>query len=681
MKILSLILLLAFFGCENDPYPKEGNLRTEPRGENTPVPMPLGMIVKPLYEFQEGKTTRFTIKVNVPPPGTADMKVDNLPAGATFNAETRTVEWKPGIFDGNDPQDPTIKSRVYPITVWLRSSEDITEAIEKVVLLEVYDVPLNFEIDGRNSVEVKEGRTLEYEFSIDNIDYPQGPFTVTTEGMPSNSRVEKITGSETQFKLIYSPDYDHVQANGQNDCSWGRSCLKYEGKIIVHNPANHRSEKDVTIEIQDERLDPKLVVPQNMEQGLDINFQVAAYDTNSEISPRITFEGRKPEVGEFSTSLVKNKENNSSVLNVSWKDIPPSYNGKSFTFRYEACALARRNNYSNCVRGSHTVKIVVKDRKAPIITRDSWKPGEIKYLDFGKSQRFGIDIEDGDDYALDMKTIKIVPEEMRRYVSYNNGRLSVGFGEAGIHQFSIVATSQYNMSSSESFVVEVFKKDRTRILYFTDTTRNAEVKFFKKTMKDVQMMNPVLQALNERNLSGRDTLILGTSILYDKSLRTQIEKAMSKIKNVVVATPLIENMPQKFIDELQKEHHISILGRYQELPNTGELSTMKFIPRRDLDVPKKPISLKETTTAESNNPLIFSVGVDRIKCEDVLDLTDQNEEARLKVGIICDWKNGGRYVILGTEFADMKTSVDDKNIPAQWLRKMLSSTLNNKRNK
>jgi hypothetical protein len=91
--------------------------------------------------------------------------------------------------------------------------------------------------------------------------------------------------------------------------------------------------------------------------------------------------------------------------------------------------------------------------------------------------------------------------------------------------------------------------------------------------------------------------------------------------------------------------------------------------------------LKQTSSLESSNPMIFSVGVDRQGCEDVLDLTDGNQEGRLKIGIICDRRTGGRYAILGTEFADLKTSENEKSLPAKWLKRMLSTRLNNKEGK
>jgi hypothetical protein len=676
MKILSLILLgLISIGCESDPYPA-GDTRVTPRAAQKDPADALSMVVQGKYEFQEGSTKGFKIKVAVPTPWAADMKVDNLPAGAVFDKDKFTISWRPGFFDGNQAGDPTIKTRVYPITIWLRSTDPNSEVRTKEVNLIVYDVPQNMTIHGRTSDSVSEGDELEYEFSISNKDYPNGPFSVNTIDMPANTRIEQV--SDNEYKLILKPDHHHVKINEQDDCSsYRESCLKYIGKIIAYNPANHKSETSVEIKVKDTRLGTKIVPPNDMKQGLDITFQVSAYDLNGEVAPKIRLKSDAPDYGLFITNIVEDEETNSSVLNVTWKDIPPSYNGRDFTFRFEACSLATNGSYSNCISDSNKVSIVVKDRKSPTIDRAEWAAGEIKYLDFNSTERFTIDVTDGDNSRLDIENVVVMPKEMRKYVKWYNGNLKVNFKKPGIHQFSLVAKSEYNMTSAESFVAEVFEKNRSRTLYFTDSTRDSEVKFYRDTMGKVQLMNPVLQALNERNLSGRDTLILGTGILQDASLKEQIGRAMGKIENVVVASPLIENMPTSFIDELQKDFHISILGRYNELPNTSKLSQMHFIQREDFESTKAKVKLKETSTIESSNPLIFSVGVDRVKCEDVLDLTDKAEEARLKVGIICDRKTGGRYAILGTEFSDLLVGQADKSIPAMWLRRMLTTDLNN----
>ncbi len=676
MRLLALLSLFIFISCEQDPYP-EGGKRLTPRTDLQEKPG-LSMIVSPLVELTEGRKSVVKIQVSVPPPGLPEVRVEGLPLGATFDADRLEINWTPGFFDGNDVENPTIKTRSYPITVFLASSEAPKDNISENTVLKVNDKPREFTVDGYSSFSANEGQPFEYRFKLSNKDYPRGPFQVSISGMPANTIVEQI--SEVEYKISGEADHHHVRINETNSCS-GRNCLGYKGQITAFNPANHKTTKDIDIKVQDKRLDVTLVAPEDMEQGLDITFQVSAYDLNGEVAPQIELSSDEPEFGEFSTKIVKDQENNSSVLNVTWKDIPPTYNNTKRFFSFKACVLDTSRRYRNCNQETTDVKIVVKERKPPTFDRSNWAAGVIKYLKHKEYDTEYIYIQDGDSLQ-DITNVKIMPESMRKYVSWNNDKLTLkNFDKEGIYQFSLVAKSEYNMSTAESFVVEVFSKNRSKTLYFTDSTRDNEAKFYRDTLKNIELMNPMLQILNERNLSGREILVIGTSMLSDDSMSTEITRAMDKIKNIIVATPLIENMPKKFLDKLKIENKVAIIGRYTDLPDTPDLSTMNFVYRKDFDIPSMDIGLQLKATVESDDPIIFSTGVDTNNCADVLELTDAQKLTRYKIGVICKRENGGRLAVLGTEFADLKASLADKDIPSKWFQKMLSTKIFIGRNK
>ena len=94
--------------------------------------------------------------------------------------------------------------------------------------------------------------------------------------------------------------------------------------------------------------------------------------------------------------------------------------------------------------------------------------------------------------------------------------------------------------------------------------------------------------------------------------------------------------------------------------------------------------MKLNATAESADPLIFLISVDREYCDDVMDFTNRGNVQRAenyKIGFVCKRHDifGGRFAILGTEFADMKVGQRDQFLPGKWLRKML--TIDVSRNK
>lgn len=663
-SLLLLTLILTLVSCKQDPYPSEGKLQTDRVQAPRVVDPPLSMAVDDVIEYHEGRQLQYGIRVAVKEPGIPEVTIDNLPAGAEFDPKRLILTWKPSFFDGNNPKDPSIKSRIYPITVWLRSSLDREQALKKQVSLVVHDVPREIKIDGSNSVSVNENSKLSYTFEINNADYPQGPYKVVTSGMPANAKLVKV--NENKYKVEFTPDYYHVNlpTDGSNK--------KYTGKIIVANPANHTETKEVDISVNDKRLSSKLVTPDTLTQGLDVSFQVAAYDLNKEVTPRIELLSDTPDFGRFTTKLVKNEENKSSVLNVFWNDIPPVHNGKTLTLRFKSCVLSSQWSYGNCENDTTDIKVVVRERKPPTIDRSSMPVGEMLYLGFNEKLSKYVYVKDAEDSQLKPK-VEILPKEMRKYVSWSNNRLTMQFDKSGTHQFNLVATSDYQVSSSQSFIVEVFPENRSKILFFADTTRDSEARFYKDVMKNVDIMNPFIQDINLRNISDRETLVLGTSILLDKEANFAIEQAMTKIKNIVVASPLIDNMPEKFLDELRQDYNLDFVGRYNDLPRTPNINKVKFAFTRQFRTPSKDVTLNLNTTTESSNPLIFNGGLDDPTkiCKGVLGLTETGNNPYV-IGVVCKRNNGGKITMLGTEWADLRVDQADANIPQKWFNKMLN---------
>lgn len=666
MKNLKYLLLLPLFlvltACDQDPYPVEGDLRTVQRSEpQKPLPA-LAISIDDKIEYREGRYREYKVRVAVEEPGEPIVKVDNLPEGAEFDPKTFIIKWRPDFYAGNDPNDPGIKSRIYPITIWLRSTVLPKEQFRKTVNLVVFDVPQEIDVTpGRRNPSVNENETFSETITISNADYPQGPFKLLTKGLPANLEVEEV--SPTQFRLKFKPDFFHVNRTVQT-----RGELKYEGKLIVSNPANHIVEKEYSITVNDVRRKVSLVAPENMEQGLDASFQIAAYDLNREIAPTIRLTSDVPGFGTFKTEIIKNPKSFASVLNVFWKDIPPAYNNTKQKISYEACVLNSRNSTTNCEKKTTTIKLVVRDRKAPLISRNSWPAGELIYLGFNERLTRSLRITDQEDTSLTPK-VEVFPEEMRKYVTWSNGTIAMRFNKEGVFQFNVRATSDYNMSSSESFIVEVFPESRKRTLLFADSTRDPEVMFYRDTFKGtMDIMNPAIQVVNQRNISDRDTLVITTSTLLDPSVKSEVLSAIKTIKNVVIASPLIEELPEEFQTELAEKYDLKPIGRYQSLPNLPPLSKMSFETTKQFQKPKDAVRLKGTTTSESANPMIFNVGLDDPDkiCKGVLGLNEDGLNPPLVVGLSCARFGGGKIVILGTEWADFLTSETDKNIPVKW---------------
>lgn len=672
MKLLLSVFIFVFLvGCQQDPYPEEGELRENPRQQRN-VRLALSADIPQEIYFQEGNLGEHRFRVKVPAPGNPIMWIDGLPSGATFDEENFRISWRPGNFAGNDSKDPTIKTRIYPITVWLRSSDNAIEKISRNVSLIVRDVPRQINISGNDDVEVREGSKLSYEFEVNNDDYPQGPFSVFTADMPANTKVKKVSGSSNKFILEFEPDNFHVQASDRNCGTWSDPCKKYEGSITITNPAGHQKEKKLTISVKDTRLGVKTVTPTNLEQGLDVSFQIISYDLNKEITPEVRLKSSTPNVGNFSTQVIRNEESFSTVYNIKWHDIPPTYNGQVVPFEFYSCVNDVRGRRTNCSSTSMNVAIKVKERKAPLINRSSWNIGELVYLGFNQLKNFTITVEDGEDRSLATE-VEVFPESIRNFVTWRNGKLSMRFNKKGTFQFSLVATSQYNVQSAQSFIVEVFPENRSKVLFLADSTKDKEVQFYKKVYPDLDLMNPVIQEISTRNVSNRETLIIGTSILKDMTVNEKIIKAMDYIENIVIASPLLENLPEKYLRELNQDYGV-VFYRYNDLSSAEDLDKM-YLDGMNI-FPKDKIRLAQNTTDVSENPLIFNTKSSARNCRPVLDLMNDIGSQIHKIGIICNRSSGGRLALLGTEWADLATSNDDKLIPQRWMKKMLTMSVN-----
>ncbi len=677
MKIFLILLLIILVGCESNPYPELGNSgesrRTsqddgDPRDEEETRIEPLALSILNQMDFKEGRKGEYQFKAEVKAPGKPLVWIDNLPAGATFDDKNLVITWAPGFFDGNDPKDPSIKVRTYVIQVNLRSSNSVERQLSEKVILKVSDTPRTVDISSSNSVSVYEGKTLTYDFDISNKDYPNGPFRVVTSDMPANTKLSKI--SDTKYRVEFSPDYYYVNRDQDG------SRIEHTSKIVVTNPAGHIGEKQFDITVYDERLGVNLQTPNTaqtpvLEQGLDASFQIAAYDLNKEISPSIEFTSSRPNFGKFTAELIENADSYSSVYNVKWNDIPPAYNGKTIDIGFKACVLDDSGWKNNCSYETLKIAIKVKDRKSPIIDRSAWPVGELIYLGFNKTETRNLKITDGEDPRI-TPTVEIFPKKIRKFVSISSGRIFMKIDEPGVHQFHVKATSDYKTSTTESFIVEVFPEDRSKVLFFADSTRDPEVKFYKENLSDVSVMNPLLQTINLRAVKERETLVLGTSVLYDKGAELQILKAMKEIKNLVIASPLMRNMPDKFLNELNVSYNMKFIGRYNDISNAPKIEDTYFATTTQFQTPMHQVKLGLRASSESFNPLVFSGGLDNPNknCKSVMGITP-NGFSPYVLGVVCSRSGGGRLVLLGTEWADLKVHADDKAIPATWFNTML----------
>src|ERR1035438_4553538 len=107
--------LLVVAGCRNNPYPDSGILV-----QNKPDRKPaFGMEVEDILNFQEGVQGKFPLKGYVPS-SLPQITFDGLPKDAVYDSVAGEIRWTPDYNAANDPKDPTVVEKVYPLVITLK---------------------------------------------------------------------------------------------------------------------------------------------------------------------------------------------------------------------------------------------------------------------------------------------------------------------------------------------------------------------------------------------------------------------------------------------------------------------------------------------------------------------------------------------------------------------------------
>ncbi len=657
-----LLLLVFVIACKENPYPVDTGSKNVYGAEETPEsPRRSGLaaVVPDFIHLKEGKERTHAFQVSVPEPGKPIITLKDLPPGAQFDAQTQTLSWTPGFFDGNNPEDPTIKSKSYKVGFELRSSVLAKEAITKEFHLVVEDVPRPANVESLSfTADVVEGQDLAYEFDIVDLDYPLGPFSVSISDFPPNSILEKVT--DVHYIIKFHPDHQFVKIPNK--------FLEFAGEIFITNPAGHQTKKQVDFKVIDERLEPLMEVTENLIQGLDVSFQVMAHDPNDEMEPQINITSSlDTQIGNYSKQIINDEKSRTSVVKINWTEIPPSHNGETIEFDVKSC-VKKETKYDNslCVTKKVKVRLDIKEKRPPIFARGQWKMGEVKYLNFSEYNNYYLSIKDADGYQYEPK-IEIFPEEIREIVRWENNRIYIEPKVPGLYFFNIVATSEYNIQTSESFIFELFPQERSETLIFSDSTQDKETSFYKNTYAKINIMNPLIQNINERDYTKRETLILTTSVLKDEASLDRMLGAINYASNLIIATPLMNKLPDVLLKEIKEVLGITIKGRYNDF-NLPAIKDSVIVTSQDFAKAQYDVGLSSDTSSESINPALFSVGVETYEgCKAIMEITNALRTFREGIGISCNRKGGGRIVLLGVEWADFKIHQDeDADLIKKW---------------
>lgn len=704
--ILSTIAL-SLIGCKSDPYDEKqlvnpGEEVVDLNNLQGPPPTPpqpdavkdlLGISADEYHVVNEGDTVRVPFKIAVDE-GQAVLTIEGLETmpGARYEVDkdgNEFVVWQPGFKAANDPTelDPTVNTRFYSFKIFVTSSVKENNSRERVIGITVKNTRRRSEIvpgdsltgSSTTQLRLREGEKTVASFEVIDPDFPNGPFEFYSEAYDFPAVITKDPNSDTKFLITVEPGFDAVKLTGNGSNCGPTSCeVKYPKNFYVRSPDGYIATKEVELRIRDIRQDPVIIVPDTISQAGEVSFNVDVIDPNGEVQPELVLVNENITYGS-DAKLLRLKDaasaseyRESKVLKI--EDITQEFEGKSDFLKFEACVLGNGKDMNRCSDKVVKVTYDKRARRPPVINRDAWNFEDIIYIKKFDTREITLPIavlEDDDE---------IVSWEITRNknstsnVSWRNNKLRITSMDIGLQYFTLKATSRFGMTATESFVFEGLPLDWEKNLYIGESHNDSDLNLLSKVSSSIKIVNPAIMSLNERLYEQRDLLVVGTGILKDKKLSERLVEMTKTIKDVLIMSPKLDNLPKPILDELEK-YDVVLSGKLSEQQTTVPLNQLKLlVPNAiDLQKPVGTVTLKGTTTDFSKDPMTIVVGdLAEGTCSTLMILRETILNS-YKVAIQCKRENGGIFTLVGFEPEDvLMNDVEDKDINFSWVKTLMS---------
>jgi hypothetical protein len=670
MNRVPLIALCLVFlaSCHSNPYPS-GSVSNIAPAINQEVQPAYGINVESILAFEEGTEASYPVTVSVAS-GKPVVQWVGLPAAAVYNSTDNTIKWKPSFTDGNDPTNDSVKIREYPVTIILKSDSDPITSIRKVVTLKVIDTPRAFTIEGSDvQTSIDEGEQKEMsEITLSSDDYPQGPFNISLKkGTASLKLVE--TSDPVKWKVVAGPfSYSSVRS-GDSDCSSAYNCvIKYEDKVIAFTPDGRKAEFKVSFKLRDKRNKVKISLPNSLDVSGDLGVSFTALDPNEEIVPVVSI-STTPEVGviELKVSTDANASQFESRHHLSWTKIPADAIGKTYEVGIRACNSTRNSsiNTDACEEIKIKLSVTGKDVVAPEVARGTWTTLDLKYLISEKEFTYPLAITTA--VGTTILSQKVVSSDHKDSVSLDNGELKIIPHSAGVKFATVTAINSVGGFSTETFMYEVLPLNWSKYVLLGFAGTSIEFSALEGLLGTSN--REFGAAHSERTLLERKEVFVGTQSLSLPNGADEVAYYSSNLKDVFITSPKLANLPANIVNEL-RSHGVYLAGRASGV--TGfVLKDFELTASRDLGAPTGVANLAGSTTSESMDPGLLSMTISS-DCTRLFSLFKAGPTPQeLLVGVSCTRSNGGQLVVLGFEWADVRVSQPDADLPSQWFKRMM----------
>lgn len=664
--------LLALVACESDPYPKDGSISTKPERNPYAVRPSLGIDAPDIMRFEEGKDGEYRVAVKVPA-GSPVIVWEGLPTGVTYDVTKSALTWKPDYTAANDASNPTVKTREYPVTLILASDADRVTSIRKSILLQVHDTPRPVVISGmRADYSIKEGESLELaRFDVASEDFSAGDIRMQ---LKNSAQGLSLSRGDRSGEWVLKAQYGYEKVKVGSGCSSSWNCeLKIEDSLIAIAPDGRQVESDFKIAVKDERQVVSLSLSKSIDVKGDMSVSFLATDLNQEIAPLVKVV-TAPAVGLFEIKKLAQKDalapGSEANYELSWTQLPPEAIGQTYTARIEACnsSYSWSVNTSSCRSHEITLKVLPREVAMPTIARGDWTQSVMKYLLIEKPYNFRIDVSAGR-RELSILSLTATSSDSADEVSFANGNLKIKGVNPGIKTLTINVVNSVGGMASGVFLYEVLPAQWAENLVIASASPVAELAPIETLLGKSMRAYFAGQNLDNRSLSFRKSVTVGTHSMSLPDAGVDLAFFAKNLKKVLISTPLLSKLPADIINEL-RSHGVYLAGRASSIQGF-KLSDFELVPARFLGMPTEATGLLGSITSESQDPAMLSLSISS-DCERLYSLFKPGAPPQeLLVGVSCPRKEGGRLIVLGFEWADLKISQADQALPAQWFKKMM----------
>jgi hypothetical protein len=666
-KYLPLVTLMSLVGCNSNPYSEMNRSKTPPpiREEVRPT---FGIDIPDVLSFDEGSKSEFSIRVSVPN-GKPQIDWNGLPDGASYDIQKGILSWKPSFTDANDPLDLSVKSRDYLVTLILRSDADQVSAVKKTVIFKVKDTPRPILLNLTNTfIDVIEGQEKVLTgISVSSLDFPNGPFRVLLKSGKTGTLREGERPGEWD---LWTPGFSPETIKVGRDCRENWSCFKeFEETISVFTPDGRVGQKSIKVRLGDSRFPVALSLPKEITTSGDLALTFSGLDQNMEVLPQVSIE-EAPEVGDLSLSLSSDKAASEyeGKFRLSWTQIPLDAYGKTYFFKVRACNSSNSGspNSENCKISEYQLKLLHREVYAPTVARESWSATEMKYMISGKTLSTKIPVSSGG--AAQILSVKTSTSDPDDTVSYESGTLSIKASKMGVKFAKLEVTNSIGGVTSESFLYEVLPGDWSSNLTLGFSGDLPELSSLESLLGSFNRALYGTQGQTARSLFNREVVAATTHALSIPTGINDLDYFSRNIKNVLISSPKLSSLPASIISEL-RSHGVYLAGRGSDISGFN-LKDYELTVSKDLGIPKNGSLLAGSTTSESSNPGFLSATV-ASDCKRLFSLFRPGPvPSELLMGVSCERENGGRLIVLGFDWADVRVSEIERDLPSQWFQRM-----------